>query len=650
MKRVQRRGGFASLPTVTAVALMLTLSLLVAFRQGMLNRDQAARSQLRADYRQREDALLRALVAVFPQKAIDCMKAGYAPSDEYSWRAIMAEAVAVASASEGMSASLRDSLGHPSARSGDVGDATNAQVQGWVTSLNGVEGQVTPGTTAYASVFQRPEFAGKVPPLLDMASDLQALDEVRPVISLTKKYVAQVPGLMADVTKHPVFNLIPYPNVRFGYAAAGAPFVAKRNWWAISLRFGTRPQGAAPVPVITRNYVLSLYEIPSQLPIEGAAMAEIGKHRDGVAWNSAMISITGGIYGDQVSMFGAYGASRVAGRQDIQMSERLTLDGTEVGEDFDAAGVREQLQVSRHSDILPVGLSANSGRLAFLPLNRGQDFLIKPGSPNGWDIYSRGALKCRMNVEAVSMVSLEDQTPTAIRVRYATSAGGTSEVTLRRGSNWPTPYETGGTAVPFQTELTDSNHACLTFHPGLLDAWLTGRGGAGVTVNNSISFGTDPAADPLTVCPVSDTPSEGDMAVIVRKGLNLTSFTAGLSIVAPLRVYLGDDLNAVPMAAPSGSGLPAGSTYYPPLSIFAGELRVGTTSFNRPFEHHGQISTLASSASGSAWQPLDVKSGGDDAVHADTISAELKPLRSPAELPPVHQMNWMVVLEEIISD
>jgi hypothetical protein len=37
-------------------------------------------------------------------------------------------------------------------------------------------------------------------------------------------------------------------------------------------------------------------------------------------------------------------------------------------------------------------------------------------------------------------------------------------------------------------------------------------------------------------------------------------------------------------------------------------------------------------------------------VHAEMINAQLAPLRSPAELPPVHQMNWLVVIEEILSD
>jgi hypothetical protein len=243
------------------------------------------------------------------------------------------------------------------------------------------------------------------------------------------------------------------------------------------------------------------------------------------------------------------------------------------------------------------------------------------------------------------MVGLLDQTPTALRIRFELALGGTGEVVLRRGINWPAPLEAGGDALPFQTELVGSRSA-LTFNPSLLNTWLVSNGGASVATNHSIFFRPDPTADPLTVKAPANPPAADDMSVIIRKGEDLTSFTAGMSIVTPLRVYVGDDLNEVPAAVPAGSGLPITAEYYPPMSIFSAELRIGTTSFNRPFEHHGQILTLrAGDAQG--WQPLDVKSGSDDAVHSDTIAADLKPLQSPAELPPVHQMNWLIVIEEI---
>jgi hypothetical protein len=157
----------------------------------------------------------------------------------------------------------------------------------------------------------------------------------------------------------------------------------------------------------------------------------------------------------------------------------------------------------------------------------------------------------------------------------------------------------------------------------------------------------DATVDPLTVKTVASPPDAVDMCVIIRKGKDLTSFTKGLSVVGPLRIYIGDDLNDVAMAAvPTGSGLDPSATFYPPMSIFAAELRVGTTAFNRPFDHHGQMGSLQTGGT-TAWRPMDMKSGSDEAVHHDEIEADLTPLQSPAELPPIHQMNWLVVVEEI---
>jgi hypothetical protein len=318
---------------------------------------------------------------------------------------------------------------------------------------------------------------------------------------------------------------------------------------------------------------------------------------------------------------------------------------------FDAMGVREQLQVAERSDVLPMALSANSGRLSFTPLHPGVEFLRRvSGSATEWQSYVAGAQKCPVLVEAISMVSLEDQTPIKLRIKFLNGAGATTQAVLERGVNWPNATESGGDTLPFQTELTNNGRSCLTFHPALLNDWLQSNGGASVSTNHSIFFNVDPTADALTVRTLTYPPTADDMCVIVRKGKDLRPFTVGMAIVAPLRVYVGDDLNNYTASSvPAGSGLPAGSIFYPPLSIFAAELRVGTTAFNRPIEHHGQLGTLTAGGT-IAWQPLDMKSGSDDAVHTDTITADLAPLRSPAELPPIHQMNWLVVIEEITQD
>ena len=642
--------GFAALPLVSALALVFTLSLLMLLRSGMLDRDQVAKAQLRADYHQREEALMRALIAVFPQKVVDCMKGNYAASDAYSWAKVFADAQSIASTSASLSADVLVRFGLENARNANPGNTAGTSQEISIASLSGVAGNVTPGTTQYAAVFSNAKFAGKVPPLLDMSVSLQDADALRPVVSLGKKYATQNSELLADVGKYPVYNFIPYPNIRFGYAVAGQPVVAKHNWWAFGVTFGnTALAPSKPVQTITKYYVLSLYEIPSQLPIEAATFAQLGTHQDGTAWDASQITISGGVYADQMAVSDTFGSSRITGKQSVALAKSMSIGGTLVGNDFDQAGVREQMQVRSNSEALPVALSSNSGRLAFLPIQRGNQFLQRAAdvaSTNVWEAYSKGAEQCPITVAATAMVSLADQTPTSIRVRYVLPNGSFSQIVLKRGLNWPTLLQTGGDVIPFQTELTDASHPGLTFYPTLLNAWLTSLGAASITVNCGIQFRTDASADPLTVRPPSSSPLLDDMAVIIRKGQDLTKYTAGLSIVTPHRVYLGDNLNSTAAAAPPvGSGLSASSVYYPPLSIFAGELRVGTTATVRPFELHGQVSTLATGAS-SSWKPMDWKSGSSDAIHVG-VTAELKPLESPANLPPVHQMNWLIVIEEI---
>lgn len=644
MKRRIHTGGYAAIPAVTGLALLMTLSLTMLFKQNLMTRDQSAKTQLRMDYHQREDALMRALVALLPAKAAACLNADHAGSDTYSWATIFREAVEIAAVSKRLQPELAAELGVDRMRVGDVGDTEDAMVQSWITSLTGEAGRVTPGTTDYAAVFTQTAFAGRVPPLLDMSGTLQQADAQRPVVSTGKRYTIQSPGLLADVGAYPLYNLIPYPNIRFGYAAPGQPFVAKRNWWAFSVNYG------GPRQPIVRHYVLSLYEVPSQMPIEAATFAEIGRHQNGTAWNAANVRIEGSVYADAMAVQGTYGASRLAGRSGIQLSGVLDVGGVQVAENFDALGVRELMQAEQQSDALPVALSANSGRLAFLPVQPGRGFLQRTAAANAWQSYVAGGARCRVSVEAIAMVSLADQTPTALRVRFQNSGGGTSEVILRRGVNWPTVFEAGGLDMPFQTELMDNSRSCLTFQPSQFESWLLAQGGAAVTANHSLFFGVDTSADPLTVGALADPPAADDMCVIIRKGRDLTNYTNGLSIVAPLRVYVGDDLNDVPMAAPpAGSGMAGTDEFYPPLSIFAAELRIGTTAVNRLVEHRGQIGTLTKGA-GTSWSPLDIKLGSDDAVHTENISADLSPLRSPAELPPIHQMNWLVVIEEIPQD
>src|SRR5713101_1027829 len=85
---------------------------------------------------------------------------------------------------------------------------------------------------------------------------------------------SQYTGLSAAVTKLSLSNrwgLLIYPNIRFGYKQPGNLFIARRIWWRIPLVYQTAQQtvedqvGVNRYPFAPANYVLSVYEIPSQL-------------------------------------------------------------------------------------------------------------------------------------------------------------------------------------------------------------------------------------------------------------------------------------------------------------------------------------------------------------------------------------------------
>ena len=98
---------------------------------------------------------------------------------------------------------------------------------------------------------------------------------------------------------------------------------------------------------------------------------------------------------------------------------------------------------------------------------------------------------------------------------------------------------------------------------------------------------------------------------------------------------------------PANAGLPAGAEFYPPLSLFAPEKRFGDVlNFEGTVNIAGQLSSLQTDEDETV-NLLDIQNAAGGAISSNSIRADLKSLRSPAELPPVHQINWLVTIEEI---
>lgn len=662
--RRSRQRGYASVAMVAIVGMITLFGMLVTYRDAIRSQDSEKRSQLRIDYVAKEDALLRALVATIPNRAIDAMRDGsQARASSLTWEAIFNDAIRLANAETAVSAEVLTQLGIDGVVA-NPGDQAVTNTSDLVGPVVGGTGFVNPGISQSTALLMDQRFTDRLPDPLEAAGSVSVSDQVYPIVSTLKTF-SPAWNTEADlsVSQYPLYNRIIYPNVAFGLTAPGSRFVGKRNWWAFSVKFGgqnqppptggtTAPNSTGAPPVLTKNYVVSLYEMPSQHPIAADTYMKVGQHGSGVGWQN--IDIRGGINGTVLETEGALSlpTGRFSGRRGMSLDAGASAEGRALRSDFDALGVRESIYAETGANTYGASLSANSGRVAFIPINRGEQFYRMPQineintiSPTTWDRYSTGAIQCQMKLLVTKVVAANDQLPTRIEFRYQGASGAEEVRTFERGVNWPMPTEAGGATIPFQTEHTESGRKALVVYPGRLSDWLSANQGAGPLVNRSIHIGQNPARDPNIQPSVFPT-VESETVAVLRESGNLSPWANGFSVVSGFRLYFSDDFNTVAITPPANSAVPAGEPFYPPVSVFAPEKRYGTTLKNRPVELTGQVGTLAQGEQ-IPFYPLDLKAGTYETVTESLISADLKPIVTPAQLPPIFMMNWMVTVEEI---
>lgn len=670
-----RPHGFGALPMIALITVMLTSSLVFIMRRGIASQDAAAHVQLRTDYRQREDALVRSLLAIVPNKAIGCMQNDSANNaSSYTWDTIFDEAITVSNGGEQLSAAAKTALGLDTARNSNTGDKV-VTASGLIVPFSSGAGTVVAGNIKSAGLVSGQT---KLPPLLGGADPMLTKDIIYPIISRSKILTANDATLEYELAAaaYPLYNRVKFPQVRFGFASPGEYVVGKRNWWAFSVEYGS----GSGLGTLKKNYVLSIYELPNQLPISATAETTVGAYADGSSWDASTIVTTGALFADRLTTAGAMNFDRLIGRESLQLTGSTSVGGSAMSGNFDVLGTRESMAAASGSNFLPVAVASNSGKIAFMSLKRGSDFYTEAATPiantlsdTTWDDYTRGANQCGVKVYIKKMVDATNQTPTQIEVHYKDPGGVEQTKTFTRsgaplavGDPVPAdywPYNTAlwlggggipsGADMPFQTEVSVGiDRPMLTVYPAKLATWLTSVGAASVSDNNYPNNAVyiapiappDPAADATVIAP--STPSiAGDVAVVMRESEDLSVYTKGFSVVTNLRFYLADDANQVAIAQPLNAGLPVGEAFYPPFSVSAPEYRVGTTAGARPFDIQGQIASVQNS--NDTFNPLDFKSGGTDAVDSGGITADLKQIISPAQLPPVINMNWLLTIEEI---
>ena len=663
--------GFASLLVVTSVGIALLIILVSMYRNTVDAHAIQKNNLLKNDYQQREDAFLRALTNIIPNKAILCMKPGSDNDESLQWKSIIEDALVMSNSRQALAPEVADSLGFTNIRSGNNTDS-NLELVAIISALAGGTTDpdaITSGTNQLAT-------SDYPPPLECFASD-QTTDSLYPIVSLNKKYGPSASGwVKASVSDFPLYNLIDAPELHFNYQNDGT-FIAKHNWWAFEMSFAD--QDASKTNVITRKkkYLVSLYEIPSQLPISASAFTTFGAHSDGTEWSN--VSLRGSIFAEKVKTEGAFSTDAIAARKGVEVSTSTTVNGTTTGgvtgSNPFVSNARELAETQ--GNVFPISSSSDGGRVSFIPINRGLEFYDRytgdPAEDNpdknsesrlsdtSWNYYSIGAKQCGMRLDVIDVISSTDQTPTAIRFSYQYDdpddgvVGNLVQLSKVFSKNpdplnpeeeaWPDFLDLGGDIFPFHVDKSYSSRPCIAIYPERLATWLASNNGGFFESNHSISVNVD-YVNNLEVAKPPFPSDVGDLAVMLIEAKDLTAFTDGFSLVTNMRLIFTDDVNITPMTTPPGITLPAGEDFHPPVSFFAPEKRYGDSGIALKIDIDGQLGSLAK---GNA-EPIriaDLKTGYADQVVPENIVANLKTIDHPAALPPINMMNWMVVIREI---
>ncbi len=608
--------GYISIILVLATGTVLSILMIYAFRRAVESQAIQGQVQLRVDYSEKEEAILRSIVAITPNRAIRAMQSGSNASTTVSnplrWQDIFTESLDLANARSSISSNFLTSLNLSNPQTANIGDSALGTPSTIFAAI--------PSDTGYVSAgINRSLGTGYPVPLTSSDSTTTTRDASYPIISSYKVYgsLAQS-GVGLPVSTYPNFNLLPYPQINFGYATPGSNFVAKRNWWAFSVNVADHDGAMTYLANVRRNFVLSIYEIPSQLAISASSFMSLGQYASGSAWQN--VTIDGGMFVGKADVQGSTALSALSSRRGMTLSTGTTIGGQSFTASPFSPGVRESYQVTQGA-FFPVSLASESGRAAFVPINRGSEYFDRFSqttesnvlSTTTWNNYSIGSMQCAMQLDITQVQSSTNSTPTMLRFAYYLASGTRTSMNMPLTSAVQTTLPAGyvkicdenqsytfsssvpvdiaygisggytfrnavtGTiafnnttfgdpkagalkagywrpASPYEIKALPSGQTCVAVYPQRIPAFLTTIGAANSAINNSLVVNVDYSVTGLnnSAYKPSIPCTANDYGCILVECANLTSFTKGFSLVTNLRLYLGDDFNNVATTPPSG--------------------------------------------------------------------------------------------------
>jgi hypothetical protein len=685
-KRSERGASLIMLVAIIGLAFVVTVAgFLVAASD---SQDTARLASAKVDIATREDALMREILLQTAEGMLPSTTDG-SSGPVLTWTQIMTNAVNALNATTYVDpvelAALQAAGTIPTtvtlANTGDTGGTLLSIFQGYNNEVpyGGTSGlaNLVPVNAALAAV---------EPPLMNWSGT--GLTAANALLNpqeffLGSLYTAIATPVPTALSSSKRWGLILYPNIRFGYKNIGDPFIARRVWWRIPLVYSTlqqtkEDQGGANMiyryPSAAANYVLSAYEIPSQLPISGNANLQIGNNTDGTTWGTGVTisgstaGTLGSIYASQIQLAGGtYGG--ISSRQAVNVLNPATVAGTPYSNSaFDAIGTRENMALTQAtSGAAAISVSGNDGKVLVVPVAPGNQFYMTapggPGTETHWDLYARPYYRCRIRILISGTNSTVIYNPYASpQMSAAANAGAITVNVLVLPDTTSKPDQILGFSDSAATPATGSPYTQLSYSDpaGTLPPWMTYTStgyatgptasrnilliNVGLMVSTlgspsqlySIYIGSNPTTEPLFPA------TANDPGVAITNANDLSLFTSGLSIVSNQTLYL---LNAFNQNA--------SSTQYA-TSIFAPDVRYGISGVT-PVSTTvvGQISVdqasalLQGSPSPTPGSPLQFLDADGTKISTSTNTFTLSEISNPTptQMPPITRLTLLFTIE-----
>ncbi len=419
--------GFVSYVLVLTTGAILTWLMIGAYRRALGSEQVQRQAQLRLDYHEKEETILRSIVAITPNRAIRAMQGGSDSANSVRnplrWQNIFTEALVMANARTSIDANVATALSIPTLATANTGDSG----LGTVKSIFSAGTPLFPAQAGFAVAGLDRDFGPGYPGALSCNDTTTTTkDSLYPIISAFKQHGSVTQrSVNLNVSQYPQFNLWKYPNIDFGYAQPGEWFVAKRNWWAFSMDVAAHDRAETYLASTGRDFVLSIYEIPSQLSISASSYMSLGQFRNGEEWGN--VNIDGGLYvGKAVVESTSTPLAGLSSRRSMTLANDTTIGSkTFSNNPFEAGGQRDNYRLTEQG-LFPVSLASESGRMAFIAINRGADFFDRFSqedesnvlSSTSWNDYTIGARQCAMRLDVRKVRNANDPTPTILRFGY----------------------------------------------------------------------------------------------------------------------------------------------------------------------------------------------------------------------------------------